>query len=117
SAPDLVLCDFRLLRERPRLRHRLRGEHHQRSFHGPSNRLESDRARLVAGLMCVRRMHAWTKIGKRSVWRRAPFPEGRCLMQDVAAIPALVEATGTFIHVDRPWIGYRQHAASALASP
>ena len=34
DAPDLVLCDFAYLRERKALKHRLRGEHHVRSFAG-----------------------------------------------------------------------------------
>ena len=33
-APDAVLCDFQVWRERPRLKHRLRGEAHRRTFDG-----------------------------------------------------------------------------------
>ncbi len=34
-APDAVLCDFAVWRERPRLKHRLRGERHRNTFAGP----------------------------------------------------------------------------------
>src|ERR1700754_1436509 len=43
DAPDLVLCDFRVWRERTRLKHRLRGELHRRTFAGPADRLSHDR--------------------------------------------------------------------------
>jgi glycosyltransferase involved in cell wall biosynthesis len=116
-APDLVLCDFRVLREGPAWRHWLRRERRCPSFDGVSGRVDSDRSRLVAGLMRMRRLHAWTKIARRDVWRRARFPEGRTLMQDAAVIPGLVSATRSYIHVDQAWVGYRQHGDSALASP
>jgi glycosyltransferase involved in cell wall biosynthesis len=116
-APDLVLCDFRVLRARGAWRQWLRGERHCSSFDGVPGRVDSDRSRLVAGLMRMRRMHAWSKIARRDVWRRVRFPEGRSLMQDAAVMPRLVSATHTYIHVAEPWVGYRQHSESALASP
>jgi glycosyltransferase involved in cell wall biosynthesis len=116
-SPDLVLCGFRIMREHPRLRERWAGMRRLRSFDGRRNRVDSDRSRLVAGLMRMRRMHAWSKIARRDVWNRARFPEGRTLMQDVAAMPQLIAATRTYVHVDEPWVAYRQHDQSALASP
>ncbi|TDK27205.1 glycosyltransferase family 2 protein [Luteimonas aestuarii] len=116
-SPDLVMCDFRVLRNGPAWRQWLRRERHCSSFDGVSGRVECDRSQLVAGLMRMRRMHAWTKIARRKVWRRVHFPEGRSLMQDMAVMPGLVSATQTYIHVDEPWVGYRQHGESALASP
>ena len=114
SSPDLVLCDFSVLRERTRLKHRIRGERHRPGFEGPApGRIGSDRSRLVDGLMRSRCLQAWTKIARRGVWREAPFPAGRRLMQDVAAVPALVAATRTFVHVRAPWVGYRRHGESA----
>ena len=37
QAPDLVLCDFRTVREPFQLKHRLRGELHFRTFAGPAS--------------------------------------------------------------------------------
>ncbi|WP_158636532.1 glycosyltransferase family 2 protein [Luteimonas marina] len=113
SSPDLVLCDFSVLRERSGLKHRIRGEGHCAGFDGGSNRVESDRSRLVAGLMRSRCLQAWAKVGRRRVWLEACFPTGRRLMQDVAVMPALVAATRTFLHVRKPWVGYRRHGESA----
>lgn len=117
SSPDLVLCDFKVLRERSGLKHRLRGEQHCCSFDGRGRAIETDRSRLVSGLMRMRCLQAWTKIGRRDVWRQALFPHGRRLMQDVAVMPSLVAATRTFVHVDEPWVGYRRHDASAWSAP
>jgi len=117
SSPDLVLCDFSVLRERQGIKHRLRGERHRCSFDGRAGAVETDRSRLVSGLMRMRCLQAWTKIGRRHVWRQALFPHGRRLMQDVAVMPSLVAATCTFVHVDEPWVGYRRHDESAWSAP
>ncbi|TYT25964.1 glycosyltransferase family 2 protein [Luteimonas viscosa] len=117
SSPDLVLCDFSVLRARSGLKHRLRGERHRCSFDGGARIVGTDRSRLVAGLMRMRCLQAWSKIARREVWRQAMFPHGRRLMQDVAVMPSLVAATRSFVHVDQPWVGYRRHAASAWSAP
>lgn len=114
-SPDLVLCDFRIVRERFGLKHRLRGELHRKSFDGQANRLDHDRARLAMGLMRMRRMHVWTKIARREAWARVRFPEGRGLMQDVAVMPGLIDSVRSFVYVAEPWVGYRQHRDSTLA--
>lgn len=66
--PDMVLCDFQVWRERPRLKHRLRGERHRRSFDGPAGQLVHDRCALLAGLLARGQLHAWSKIARRALW-------------------------------------------------
>ena len=46
--------------------------------------------------------------------KRAPFPEGR-FFEDMPTIPALIEASSSFIYVCQPWVGYRQRAGSILS--
>lgn len=113
--PALVLCDFAYLRPRPSLKHRLRGERHVRTFADPAGGVSRDRAALVAGLLEAGELHVWSKIARREVWVRAPFPEGR-YFEDIAVIAPLVAAADSFSYVAAPWVGYRQHGASILAS-
>lgn len=115
DAPDLVLCDFRVLRERRRWRHRLQGESHRRSHAGGMPALSLDRDVLVKGMLQSRQLHAWSKIATRDAWRQARFPEGR-YFEDIAVIPRLVGATRRWCHAPRPWVGYRQREDSILAT-
>ena len=115
DAPDLVLCDFRVLRERRRWRPRLHGEAHRRSYPGGRPKLSFDRDMLVEGMLQSRQLHAWSKIATREAWRQAPFPEGR-FFEDIAVIPRLVGATRRWCHAPRPWVGYRQREDSILAT-
>lgn len=115
EAPDLVLCDFAYLREHTRLKHRLRGERHRRTFPGRGGGASNDRAALLAGLLSCAQLHAWSKIARREVWRNAPFPEGR-YFEDIPTISGLVAAAGRFVHVAEPWVRYRQRAGSILSA-
>lgn len=114
-APDLVLGDFRVVREKLALKHKLRGELHRRTFAGPSGRLLEDRQALITGLLGARQLHTWSKIARRTVWAQAHFPEGRAF-EDIPVIPALVEHGRRFIHLDRPLVGYRQRDDSIMAT-
>lgn len=114
-APDLVLCDFRVLREKFTLKHRLRGELHRRTWAGTPQQLQSDPHVLLAGLLGARQLHAWSKIARVDVWRQARFPEGRTF-EDIAVVPGLVANARSFIHLDRPMVGYRQRADSIMAT-
>lgn len=114
DAPDLVLCDFRLLRARFGLRHRLRGELHRRSFAGRPG-VSTDRSALLTGLLEGRQLHAWSKIATLEVWRGVRFPEGRCF-EDIAVIPGLVAGVERWCHVPAVWVGYRQRGDSIMAS-
>lgn len=111
--PDLVLCDFRMLRTRPGLKHWLRGEGHRHSFGGRRRRLLTDRHALVAGLLVASQLHAWSKIARRQVWLHAPFPEGR-YFEDIAVIPDLLQAAESVYYEPTPWVAYRQRADSIV---
>lgn len=114
--PDLVLCDFAYLRERPRLKHRLRGEQHVRSFEGPSTSLQSDAGMLMQGLLLLGYLHCWSRISKRSLWGEdLRFPVGR-YYEDMAVVPALALRASSWLHVPEAWIGYRQRPGSILAT-
>jgi len=122
-APDLVLCDFQVWRERARLKHRLRGEGHRRSFDGPAGRLLTDRAQLLAGMLATGQLHAWSKIGRRALWAGAAggaegglrFPEGR-YFEDMATMPLLALRARSGYYAPRPWVAYRQRGSSILAT-
>lgn len=111
--PDMILCDFRMLRVRPGLKHWLRGEGHRRSFGGRQRRLLADHEKLVAGVLAASQLHAWSKIGRREVWLRAPFPEDR-YFEDIAVIPNLLEAASSVYYEPTPWVAYRQRADSIV---
>lgn len=116
AAPDLVMCDYRVWRERMQLKHRLRGELHRHTFAGAPNVLLDDRSQLVAGLLRQGQLHTWSKIARREVWAAAaPFPERR-MFEDIAVIAPLLAATRTYYHAPEPWIGYRQRDGSIMKS-
>ncbi len=114
--PELVLCDFAYLRERPRFKHRLRGEQHVRSFAGPSGSLQADRGELLQGLLLLGYLHCWSRISLRSLWGEdLRFPVGR-YYEDMAVVPALALRAKSWLHVPEVWIGYRQRPGSILAT-
>ncbi|HLO92805.1 MAG TPA: glycosyltransferase family 2 protein, partial [Burkholderiaceae bacterium] len=114
--PELVLCDFAYLRERQKLKHRLRGEQHVRSFDGPSSSLQTDRGLLMQGLLLLGYLHCWSRISKRSLWNEdLRFPVGR-YYEDMAVVPALALRAASWLHVPEVWIGYRQRPGSILAT-
>lgn len=111
--PDLVLCDFSILRPRAGLRHWLRGEGHRHSFGGCRRRVFTDHDRLIAGLLSASQLHAWSKIARRQAWSHAPFPEGR-YFEDIAVIPSLLQAAASIYYEPTPWVAYRQRDDSIL---
>lgn len=116
EGPDLILCDFSVLRERPKLKHRLRGESHRRTFLGPSGRTLTDRSVLFRGIVEGVNLHAWSKIAKRELWGDdLRFPVGR-YFEDMVVVPRLALRARSFHHVARPWIQYRQRQGSILAT-
>lgn len=114
-APDVVLCDFSVWRERERFKHRLRGERHRRSFSGPARRLVRDRCALLAGMLSTGELHAWSKISRRALWDGLRFPVGR-YFEDMATMPLLALRAESFYYEPHPWVAYRQRAGSILAS-
>ncbi len=58
--PELVLCDYSVLRQAPRLKHRLRGEGHRRTFSGPARQPIADPCVLLRGLFEAGQLHCWS---------------------------------------------------------
>ena len=115
-APDVVLCDFAVWRERERFKHRLRGERHRRSFRGVASRLEHDHCALLAGMLSTGELHAWSKISRRALWGNdLRFPVGKHF-EDMTTMPLVALRARSFYYEPRPWVAYRQRAGSILAS-
>lgn len=119
--PDLVLCDFQVWRQRMRLKHRLRGEGHRRTFEGRADCLIRDRSEFLSGLLQAGQFHVWTKITRRCLWQAEPdgsvitFPLGR-YFEDMTTVPQLALRAESAYHEPRPWVAYRQRPGSLLAS-
>lgn len=117
-APDVVLCDFAVWREQERIKHRLRGERHRRSFNGPVRQLVHDRTRLLTGMLGSGQLHAWSKISRRALWgdtfTGVRFPVGR-YFEDMATMPLMALRAESFYYEPRPWVAYRQRASSILS--
>jgi hypothetical protein len=114
--PDLVLCDFRTVRERFQLKHRLRGELHRHTFTGPARARLTNRAELLQGVFAQGHLHSWSKIARRELWGHdLRFPAGR-YFEDMATTPALLLRAHSYVYMDSVWVGYRQRAGSILAS-
>ncbi len=114
-APDVVLCDFQVWREQVRLKHRLRGEGHRRSFDGPARQLVQDRGRLLAGMLMTGELHAWSKVSRRLLWHGLRFPVGR-YFEDMATMPLMALRAHSFFYQPQPWVAYRQRGSSILAT-
>lgn len=116
-SPDLVMCDFRVLRDQQRLKHKLRGENHRASFVGKKNKLISNPAELFYGLYKKGELHSWSKISKRALWgNNLRFPVGR-YMEDMVTTPRLALRVETFFYCPNVWVAYRQRQGSILATP
>lgn len=116
QSPDLVLVDFRVLRERERLKHRLRGELHRRTFAGPPAQRLRDRGALLEGVFRQGLLHSWSKIAKREIWGSdLRFPEGR-YFEDMYTTPELLLRCRSYSHLPRVCVAYRQREGSILAS-
>lgn len=115
--PDLVLCDFSVLRTEKRFKHQFRDETHIRTFPETGQVLMSDPIKLFEGIFQKRKLHIWSKISRRSLWGTdLRFPEGR-LMEDIVVTPRLCLRVKTYLHVNKPWVIYRQREGSILATP
>lgn len=116
ASPDLVLCDFEVLRAHRKPKHWLRGEHHRKSFLGPSGRVLSDPVELLSGLLLAGQLHAWSKISRRSLWQAGlRFPLGQ-YFEDMATMTLLALQARISYYAPHPWVAYRQHEHSILAN-
>lgn len=115
--PDLVLCDYRKLRSKTKLKHRLRGEFHCRAFSGLENQKVTDRSSLVCGLFAPGQMHVWSKVSKRSLWADdLRFPEGK-YFEDLSISPRLAIRAQSYYYAPRVWLAYRQREGSIMSTP
>ena len=127
--PDMVLCDFRVLRDDPAGQAQpgaARSRKHQRScardahvttFDGPAHVLSRSRDRLVRGLFNRGHMHLWSKIIRRKAWPSTlRFSENRNF-EDLELSPRLALSMNSYIHMPHPWIVYRQRQGSILSTP
>lgn len=116
ASPDLVLCDFEVLREHRKTKHWLRGEHHRKSFLGRSGRVLDEPAELLSGLLLAGQLHAWSKISRRSLWEDClRFPPGQ-YFEDMATMTLLALRARTSYYAPHSWVAYRQHEHSILAN-
>jgi len=114
---DLVLCDFRDHHDRPRLRHRLLGERHQRTMDIPPRQPWRDAGLLMEGALTRSQLHAWSKIARRELYGGdLRFPEGR-YFEDVFVSPTLLLRARTVVYVPEAWIAYRKRPGSILTTP
>lgn len=112
---DLVLCDFRDVRARPKLKHRMRGENHKRTHTMTPRQPCHDSSLILEGMFLQGHLHLWTKVARRELWNGLRFPVGQCF-EDVAALPALMQRARCAYYVPEVWIGYRKRPGSILAS-
>lgn len=116
-APDLVLCDFSILRNVQQIKHRLRRDNHVHTFPETEQILMTDSNKLFEGIFQKRKLHIWSKISRRSLWGTdLRFPEGR-LMEDIVVSPRLCLRVKNYLYVREPWVIYRQREGSILATP
>jgi len=122
SAPDLVFFDYRVVRTPPRLKYRLRGEHHKPGFAGPSRRRVEGAAAVLHGALATGNLFVWTQVSRRALWHRdgatLQFPAGRSF-EDIATVPRLLARATSAWHVPVPWVMYRRRhdSITALMSP
>lgn len=115
--PDLVLFDYCKLRAKIRLKHRLRGELHCRTFSGTADQKLTDRASLVRGLFTMGQMHVWSKVSRRTLWADdLRFPEGK-YFEDMAVSPRLAIRARSYYYVPSVWVAYRQREGSIVSTP
>lgn len=113
--PDLILCDYRILRARMTLKHRLRGEWHRRTFVGTAGQPAAEADRLVRGLFAAGQMFAWAKIFRRAIWPLGQplFEVGR-YFEDAHSMPLLALKARSHYYAARPWVVYRHRPGSIL---
>ena len=103
ASPDMILCDYE------------QNGRHFRCFTGKAESLETDTEKLIAGVFEARKLHAWSKISRRSLWEKShQFPEGKCF-EDIATTPWLLLNAQSYYYVPKPWIYYRVRAGSIIS--
>jgi glycosyltransferase involved in cell wall biosynthesis len=105
QSPDLILCDYekrRFLKKK--------------TFPGSGRKLQDDKVQLISGVFQHRKMYAWSRISRRSLWGSdLRFPPGRTF-EDIATTPWLLLRAKTFYYVPESWVFYRRRAGSIMTS-
>ena len=84
-------------------------------FAGPKNTLLTDRDTIASGICLSRKMYAWLKISRRSLWDDGlRFPEGK-VFEDAAVTPWLAIKADRFFHIRKALVQYRIRPGSILA--
>lgn len=88
---------------------------YNRGFKGPANTLISDRNLLVEGTFRSRKMYAWLRVSRRTLWQDGlRFPEGK-LFEDAHVTPRLLLEARSYLHVPQTLLRYRRRAGSIMA--
>lgn len=113
--PDLVFCDFSVLRETYTERQLRKGDLHKTVLASPARTVLSDPSTVVEGLFKAGELHLWSKIGRRELFAGLRFPEGRHF-EDVALSPVVAARSKRSYYEPTPWMEYRQSETSILAT-
>lgn len=100
--PDIVLCDY------------LKQGEVVKSFAGTAGATCHDLEPLVMGVFATRRLHAWSRVWKRTLFDGGlRFPEGACF-EDIATVPWLLLRAKSHHYAGEPWITYRSRPGSII---
>lgn len=113
-APSLVMCDYRMIRESPKLKHRLRGHPRKSTFQGPVRQRITDPSVIMGGTFRGGQMHPWSKIARRELWGSdLRFPAGRHF-EDMHLLPFIALRAPDLWYEPEVWVAYRQRAGSIM---
>jgi glycosyltransferase involved in cell wall biosynthesis len=112
EAPDLVLCDYRKIKSNSKLANWLSVK---KSFPGRGGKIQTDQEKLVEGVFLHRKMYAWLKIARRSLWSGLEFPTGK-YFEDIAAVPYLLLRSQAYFYTTQNWVNYRIRPHSVMTS-
>ena len=102
--PDLVICNY----DKRRV-------FFKKSFPGRGGKTEYDQSKLVSGVFQWRKMYAWLKIARRSLWEGLEFPVGKHF-EDIATTPYLLLRAKSYYYAPQNWLYYRIRAGSIMSS-
>lgn len=113
-SPDLIMCDYqKWVTDKPLSAGELGA---QVTTFEPSERLENCPDQLFKGMFSCGKLHAWSKVSKRSLWGdELRFPEGK-YFEDIWLAPRLALQVTSYYHCSSVWVKYRQRGGSIMAS-
>lgn len=88
----------------------------KKSFPGWFEANGTDPQKLLSGVFAYRKMYAWLKVSKRTLWSDdLRFPEGKAF-EDIGTIPQLLLRCKSYTYVPRGLIYYRIRPNSIMSS-